>query len=336
MSARPAVDSSQESRATTIVATVIILWVIGSIGIPLRLWARRKSGAALWWDDWLVIIAWVPFAAVCIANLIGVHFGAGRHTVWVLQHHPDHMVPFLKYIYTGEILYPFVIVPVKCSICCLYIRIFGIYKAFRWYNYLFIVITVLWGLANLFGLIFQCHPIHEAWNPSGDRSMCVNLKAFLVGTNTPNVILDFLILVAPIPLIWRLHLLTRKKILIIAVLTLGAGETAFSLIRLAKLTSLGATDLTWDYFIAIIWSTVEPSVGLLCVCVPVLGPLLPRSFMDRVTSDHRSGDQFYRRRIPRNSSYIVGKIDRTADFTRLDGPNQRIESSDALEDSSNR
>jgi hypothetical protein len=35
-------------------------------------------------------------------------------------------------------------------------------------------------------------------------------------------LLDLLILTAPIPLIWSLHLATKKKILVIAVLSLGA------------------------------------------------------------------------------------------------------------------
>lgn len=144
-----------------------------------------------------------------------------------MLHHPDpfdHLEPFLRYIFSGEILYPFAIVPIKCSISCLYIRLFGIHKSFRWYNYILIIITILWGIINLFGLIFQCSPVQEAWNPlNPTRKGCINLRLYLIGTNVPNVVLDFLLLVAPIHLIWGLHLPMRKKLLIIAVLILGAG-----------------------------------------------------------------------------------------------------------------
>jgi len=168
------------------------------------------------------MIKQVPFTTICASNFFGVKYGAGRHMLWVLQDNPQNMESFLKYIYAVEIMYAFAIGPMKCSICCLYIRIFGVYKWFRWYNYGLMAITVAWGLATTLGSMFQCIPIQEAWNPLSDRSMCIDLKLFLVGTNTPNALLDLLILTAPIPLIWGLHLATKKKVLVIAVLALGA------------------------------------------------------------------------------------------------------------------
>lgn len=165
----------------------------------------------------------VFFTIICAANYVGVRYGAGRRMFWVLQFHPNWMVPFLKYIYAAEVLYAFIIGPIKCSICCLYIRLFGVHEYFRWYIYLLIVLSVLWTLAVIFGSVFQCHPVSEAWNPLSDRTMCIDLKLFLIGTNIANAAIDFLILVAPLPLIYKLRLTTRKKILIAGVLVLGAG-----------------------------------------------------------------------------------------------------------------
>jgi hypothetical protein len=164
----------------------------------------------------------LPFLVICASNFFGTSYGAGRHMLWVLQDNPNNMVLFLKYIYAVEIMYAFTIVPMKCSICCLYIRIFGIHRWFRLYNYGLMAATVAWGIATTLGSMLQCIPIQEAWNPLSTRTMCINLKYFLVGTNTPNSVLDLLILTAPIPLIWSLHLATKKKILVIAVLGLGA------------------------------------------------------------------------------------------------------------------
>lgn len=122
-----------------------------------------------------------------------------------------------------ELLYPFVITPIKCSILCLFIRLFGVNKRFKVYCLSLIGLTVTWAVALFIGSIVQCHPVSEAWNPLSDRSTCVDLRAFLVGFNVPNIIFDFLILVAPLRLIWKLRLPTPKKILISTVLMLGAG-----------------------------------------------------------------------------------------------------------------
>lgn len=44
--------------------------------------------------------------------------------------------------------------------------------------------------------------------------MCVNLQRFFVGTNVPNIVLDFLILIAPLHSIWRLRLPNKRKIIV--------------------------------------------------------------------------------------------------------------------------
>jgi hypothetical protein len=160
---------------------------------------------------------------ICGANFLGVKYGAGRHMLWVLQYgYPTQMEDFLKYIYGVEILYPFVIGPIKVSICCLYMRIFGIYRTYRYYFWTLIVLSVLWAFSTLMGTILQCHPVQDAWNPLGDRSNCLNIRTFLIGTNVPNVVLDAMILTAPIYPIWQLHLPLRKKFLVLLVLLLGA------------------------------------------------------------------------------------------------------------------
>ena len=55
----------------------------------------------------------------------------------------------------------------------------------------------------------------------------------------------------------------------------ASSDTIFSIVRLATLTSLDTSDATWNYFGAIVWSTVEQSIGILCVSLPVMGPLMP-------------------------------------------------------------
>ncbi|PVI04998.1 hypothetical protein DM02DRAFT_611111 [Periconia macrospinosa] len=315
-----------ESRAPNIIASVVILLLIGTVGVALRVVARRKAGNPLWWDDYLVLFAWIPFTLTCIANFIGVYFGAGRHLLWVLQQKPaSTMEWFLKYIYAVELMYPFYIGPIKCSLCCLYIRIFGIHRWFRYYNYGIMATTVAWALATLFGSIFQCDPIRETWNPMSDRSMCVDLREFLIGTNTPNVILDFLILTAPMYMIWQLRLSWRKRTLVMGVLALGVGETAFSIVRLAELIDLGTADPTWDFFPPIVWSTVEAAVGLLCACIPTMVTLLPRSWVERIngSSGQRSSGRHTPGYIRATSRSGKGSRFRSADInldeTRIDG-----------------
>ena len=221
----------------------------------------------------------------------------------------NHNTYWTQYIYSVELLYAPVIGPLKCSILFLYVRLFGIRREFRTWCYILLGITIAWALALELGSIFQCHPVAAAWDPLGDRSNCVPLKELLIGTNVPNICLDFIILVTPFYPIWNLQLPLRKKFLISLIFVVGAGyvseaftaysqrltiisETVFSIVRLVTLTTLETTDVTWDYFSPIVWSTVEPSIGIICVCLPTLGPLLPKSLMESVGP--RSGPHLYK------------------------------------------
>ena len=125
-------------------------------------------------------------------------------------------------IYAGEIFYPPSIVCAKCSILALYCRLFGVLKNFARVCYLLMGMTVAWGIATLLPAIFQCIPIGTAWDPTSTRNNCSNLRAYLVGTNVPNVLLDFLILVTPLYPIWNLKLPTAKKVWISGIFVLGA------------------------------------------------------------------------------------------------------------------
>jgi hypothetical protein len=47
-----------------------------------------------------------------------------------------------------------------------------------------------------------------------------------------------------------------------------------------------------DYVTPIIWSTVEPSIGLLSACAPVMGVLLPTSWMHNLSTGRRPNNGY--------------------------------------------
>jgi hypothetical protein len=78
--------------------------------------------------------------------------------------------------------------------------------------------------------------------------------------------------------------------------------TVVSILRLQSLLIFGASDnATWEFFDVSLWSTIEISVGIMCVCLPAVRLLLVRVFPAlsngsygskgyyNHTSGHRSG-----------------------------------------------
>ena len=172
--------------------------------------------------------------------MIEVNLGAGKHLQDVIREHPENFTKFLKVIlffrhslssqltftcqaiYAGEIVYPPIIVCIKCSILALYYRLFGVRRGFARLCYILMGVTVSWGLATLLPAIFQCDPVRKAWDPTNTEGRCIPLKPYLVGTNVPNVLLDFAILVTPLYPIWSLKLPAVKKLWISGIFVLGA------------------------------------------------------------------------------------------------------------------
>jgi hypothetical protein len=54
--------------------------------------------------------------------------------------------------------------------------------------------------------------------------------------------------------------------------------------------TVGTFDVPWDYTTPVIWQIVEPAIGLLCACVPVMGTLVPKAWMQSIISG-KKGDQ---------------------------------------------
>ena len=70
---------------------------------------------------------------------------------------------------------------------------------------------------------------------------------------------------------------------------MASRELVLAIVRLVTLVYMDVDDMTWDYFSPIVWSTCEQSIGIICVCLPTLGPLrLHFRAMTRETVDSES------------------------------------------------
>lgn len=149
-----------------------------------------------------------------------LNYGAGRHKQAITD--PDHLIKFQIYTFANEILYALIVILVQSSILCLYLRIFGINKSFARIVYAFLALVLAWGTATLLTSIFQCRPVSALWNGDASNRHCIDLRKWLIGTNVPHIIIDFSILLLPMPQIWRLKLSTGRKICLSGVFCVGA------------------------------------------------------------------------------------------------------------------
>lgn len=109
----------------------------------------------------------------------------------------------------------------KLGILALYLRIF-VTKWARYACYATAAILVIAAFANLFTIIFQCHPQAKAWDPTIETGGCNDIQAHLRYGSVPNILTDVIMLIIPIPIVARLHATRRSKAAIM--ITFGVGS----------------------------------------------------------------------------------------------------------------
>ena len=81
--------------------------------------------------------------------------------------------------------------------------------------------VTLWFIAIEAAVLTECVPITALWDASKPGT-CIDLPAFYNGAGIPNVILNTIILVLPLPMIWSLDIGRKHKIALSGVFLLGS------------------------------------------------------------------------------------------------------------------
>ncbi|TVY63196.1 hypothetical protein Focb16_v015178 [Fusarium oxysporum f. sp. cubense] len=145
------------------------------------------------------------------------------------------------------------------------------------------------GRADCVQITFGCFPTQKNWQvvPDPGEKCSFKMQNFLV-TTVLNVLTDALILGIPMPLLWKLQVPFRKKLVIGLLLSSGAFVIAAAIIRVVLTLSANPSALTINA-----WGVRETIVGILTVNIPILRPIFSKSFWNgnapsEITSSYRT------------------------------------------------
>lgn len=108
----------------------------------------------------------------------------------------------------------------KVSVLLSYCRIFKIRKPFRVATWIVAFFVFGYVVSADLGLIFAYSPIEGQWK-LWIPSTSIDLIPFYMAEGSINIVLDFVILCLPQPLIWKLKLSSKDKVLLSAVFCVG-------------------------------------------------------------------------------------------------------------------
>ncbi|MCJ1312975.1 hypothetical protein MMC25_006651 [Agyrium rufum] len=273
----PPSDGLSGPSIATIVVSVVFP-ALSALVVGARIYARRMKAKELALDDWMILLALVVTIASCIPYIVGATIGGiGTHMYYVTE---EQALRFGKILFALQFLYLSAVSVTKISILLFYKRIFTT----RWFQIttnVMIGVVLAWSTSFIFATLFQIVPIKYNWEfpAEGQTYTEINEYTMYVVQMGLEVCLDIITLLIPIPVIWTLHLDKKNRQVLTAIFLLGGFVCIASVVRLYYLAkylnpSYSATgDITYDITDIIIWSAIEPCVGIICACLPTLGPI---------------------------------------------------------------
>ncbi|KAJ0414238.1 hypothetical protein BJY00DRAFT_318998 [Aspergillus carlsbadensis] len=253
--------------------TVAAVMAIATVFVCLRFWARTaKESVVLAYDDWSLLVALAFAYGTGICCILGGKYGIGTH-IWVVE--PDDVIMSMKIIFAYVILYATTVPMVKLSVLLLYRRIFRL----TWTLYLCAFLSIGYTISVSTAISLACVPTSYFWtqwvDPLSGGYCRINLYLFYLWNGVANLLTDVIILCLPMPIVWRLQMPKSQKWAISGIFLLGGFVCVATIVRIYTITKMqSSVDITWVIGDAMIWSNVEPCMGIVSACLPTLRPLL--------------------------------------------------------------
>lgn len=130
----------------------------------------------------------------------------------------------VQYLFALGIVYSLAAMTIKLSIILLYVRVFSTANnTFRRCIYAASFLTVALSVTFIIVILAACQPMEFFWTKYDGVSegTCIDLGSFFVAFSIFNVSVDVFLLVLPIPLVLKLHMSARKKLIVCALMMLG-------------------------------------------------------------------------------------------------------------------
>jgi hypothetical protein len=113
---------------------------------------------------------------------------------------------------------------IKASILMFYRTIFTfVVVPFKYAWLAVFAYVVLNAIAGILVLCLQCRPMNYTWNePKGIKGKCDNLTTTYIATGALVALADLMLLILPMPVLWKLRIPRKDKLMLCGVFALGS------------------------------------------------------------------------------------------------------------------
>ena len=204
----------KDNRQPEMIAAYAVCGAFAIIAVFLRFLARIINKTSVEADDYTVLLGLLCAIGSLAVQSVSIAHGLGKHQIL-----STGIIVSARYVLASIILYIASMAATKISILLLYRRIFPNKK---WHYAFWAVGLFIFAYSVAFGFVvlFPCRPVSGAWNPF-IKAKCYDTNVLILVPAILTVITDLIVLVLPIPLVWKLRLPMWRKVQTTSIFFLG-------------------------------------------------------------------------------------------------------------------
>ncbi|KAI1505904.1 hypothetical protein F5X99DRAFT_174860 [Biscogniauxia marginata] len=269
------------SRGRDMAVWLSVFTFIILVSLALRFYVlSRVKRRRLRADDYLIVVSVCSLIANDGIVIWEIMNALGAHTAELPW---DVVVVHIKALFGFTWTWTTATCTCKLAILYLYLEIFKANAIFRRFIIVLMVVIVCFWITFITIAMTYCTPIWAAWDQVLSTTNCRRIADQELASISLNLCLDIAIILAPVPVIWKLQMPLRKKMGINAMFGLGLGVIIVATWRLIITAEPGHDeDIVYDTYEVALLSGLELWFGILAANLPTLAPLLNWISMSRV------------------------------------------------------
>ncbi|KAI0099780.1 hypothetical protein GGR51DRAFT_391100 [Nemania sp. FL0031] len=258
----------------SLVVVSVIFPILSAVALYFRYRARCVSHATLGSDHWWLVITWIATLGMSITVWVFAALGGiDKYKVELSQ----GIIYSNKCLWVASFFNQASLSAVKIAILLFYKRIFSTH-GFHIAAWISIALVSAWGILFFFLILFYGDPISKSWDASVGHWRYDPVPVGLANVGT-SIGLDIVVLSLPLPMIYKLHLPTKKKIALGLIFWLGSFCCIAAIVRVILLHQVlqGVADAATNIgtqSVQFVFVIVEPHASIIAACLPCFGPLL--------------------------------------------------------------
>ncbi|KAK4196116.1 hypothetical protein QBC40DRAFT_314240 [Triangularia verruculosa] len=255
------------------------------ITLAIRLYTRWRTFRKLYWDDGLVIIAWlivfinsVVWATQWWNMYAIVWWGAG------LQPYPpelDDIKRWMDSMLAMQLLIFTCLTCVKVALLLFFRRLYGRsetkrQKQYWWFSLISTLVVYVISMATP---QFKCYTNDFIYINDHCNSGWFVTESLIIMTvvTVLNLLTDIFILAIPVNIVWSLQIRWRKKLALVGLFSLTFITMAIAIVRIVVLHTTRKQLGSLDPIALVFWSLMEIDIAVLIACLSSFPQLFVRS-----------------------------------------------------------